>query len=90
MTIRNRLRRLELQPQHRGWDDRPPVLIGLVGKTHDDVIGLHTGIGAETIGRAPGEDFDAFVSRARPALSTGSCGMPLVMLCSYAEEGGEQ
>ena len=89
MNMRNRLRKLELQ-QPTSWDDRPPVVMGIAGRDDADVIGVHTGNKAKMVARAQGEDLDDLVSRARVALATPWCGLPLILMCAYADADGEQ
>lgn len=84
MTMRNRLRRLELQ-RPTTFDDRPPVVISIAGRDDADVIGIRAGAQAEMIAREPREDIDTLVSRARIALATPWCGLPLILMCAYPE-----
>jgi hypothetical protein len=85
MNLRKRLQVLEGRKAAAGWDDRPPVLIGRLDMAEDDVIGIGTSRN-NAVPRLPGESFDDLVDRARPALATPWCGMPLILVCQYADK----
>lgn len=89
MTMRNRLRRLELQLP-TNFDDRLPVVLGVIDRTDDDVIGMFTGPGSQIVARDVGESMEALISRARVLLATPWAGLPLIMCCVYADADGEQ
>lgn len=88
MTLKKRLLRLETsQPI-----DTPlleSALVRIIGKSDDDVIGIGIDRGS-VIPRQPGESFVDLVERARTLLATPWCGIPLILMCAYADKEVDQ
>jgi hypothetical protein len=84
MSMRNRLRRLEMQLP-TNFDDRPPVVLGVIDRTDDDVIGMFAGPGSHIVAREVGESMESLIARARVLLATPGVGLPLIMWCYYTD-----